>query len=99
MRIDQNNIQPNFFSGFINSGIISKTAKTISLLAVPIIVLIALINLPKAEAAGGPGTILLPVCLAGCVAATAGASSTGPWTAVAVWWACKSACIAAAVAF
>ena len=66
--------------------------------AVPV-TLVVLANLPTTEAIGGPGTWGLPVCLAACIAATTAASATGPWTGFAVWMACKTACIAGAIAF
>jgi len=53
--------------------------------------------IPSAEAVGGPGSWLFPVCYAGCVAALA--ASTGGWGAFFAFTACKAACIAAAVAF
>lgn len=59
--------------------------------------LLILTNLPTAEAAGGPGTVGFPLCLAGCVALVTGMSAG--WGAVGAWMACKAACIAAAVAF
>ena len=69
------------------------------LAAVVPVTLVVLANLPTTEAIGGPGTWALPVCLGVCIAATTAASSTGPWTGFAVWMACKTACIAGAIAF
>ncbi len=70
-----------------------------TLTLIPVIALGVLANLPTAEALGGPGTWALPVRLGACIAATAAASSTGPWTGFAVWTGCKALCIAGAVAF
>lgn len=85
--------------GRMGSRVCVRQCAALGVIAVPLVTLVALANLPTAEAAGGPGTVLLPACLAACVAATTAASATGPWTAFAVWTSCKAACIAAAVAF
>lgn len=53
-------------------------------------------TLPVADGLGGPGTVLLPACLALCVAGLA--ASSGGMGAMAAWVTCKSLCIAGAVA-
>ena len=74
-----------------------RIARTVSRLALPIVVFGALASLPRAEAFGGPGTFALPVCLAGCIAILT--TTTGGWGTFFAWTACKAACVAAAVAF
>ncbi len=64
-------------------------------LAITAVALIALSNLPTADATTPAGVVLGSVCYAGCVAALT--VTTGGWGAFIGFVACKAACITTAI--
>ena len=97
MRVERNLIQNQHPHNVHVGRLFYKTIRVISASAVPIVAMVALANLPRAEAFGGPGTVALPACLGLCIAGIT--VSTGGWGALIGWTACKTACIAVAAAF
>jgi len=97
MRVERNLIQNQHPHNVHVGRLCKRTVGVLSAFAVPIVAMVAVANLPRAEAFGGPGTVALPACLGLCIAGIT--VSTGGWGAIIGWTACKAACIAVAAAF